>query len=345
MLTELLFAINPLNWDASAIGAGLQPMLLLMFFLVFAVLLIDIANFNKNIITPNHGAAVIIALFLAIRYIGVGIMALVIPLIYLIFIAVRERAHFAEKQMYTLSEKPSRRPRNASKSDGTPVVVTVVKIFFKACWFILSILPFYYMLQALEQFETPPNMIISYIGIAIMLFAVVSLARCISDYSMQNKNDEEEKKKKGYITTGKFKATQSPVQFYEMLFFFGALITGAMFYFGVVQWFMVLLSYLVTRKIMLIKAAQLEQFRKTMLDNDTDYKKYAIRTSIFNPIFPKFTLLKPQKEIKANKAASEQSSTPTQTEENPDGKKKRPKKERPKKERPKKEKKDKADKE
>ncbi len=344
MLSELLFAINPLNWDVNSLGIVFQPILFLIFVLVFAVLLLDITKLNMKLVTPNHGAALIISAFFLIRYFDSGLVTVVIAIIYFIFIAVKEGAQSTEKQMYTLSDKPRRRSRNTDDDDGTPIVVKIILIFFKACWYILSILPFNYLLLALEQFETPPNLILTYIGIIIMLFAVISLIGCRSDYKKQNDIDSEERSKKGYITTGKFKSTQSPVQFYEMLFFFGAVICGAMFYFGVWQWFFVLLSYLITRKMLLIRAGELEQFRKAILDNNTEYKKYSIRTSIFNPIFPKFTLLKPEKEVKQSKQTKEE---PAQEgDEQEKGKKKRPdKKERPKKERPKKEKKGKKDKE
>ncbi len=340
MLSEILWAINPINWDFNSIGDAIQPELWLLLLLVFAAMLIELANIKVPILTANFAAAVVISLFFIIRYNGSGFTAFILPTIYLIYIVVKDRAVHLEAEMYSSPQSKRSSRRDKKSAEQTPIVVRVVMIFLSACWVTISILPFNYLLLALEQFETQPILIAVYIGLAIMIFSIISLLGCMADYGKQNKADEEDDKKKGFISTGKFKSTQSPVQFYQIVFFFGVLVSGAVFYLGILQWFMVLLGFLITRKIMLSKAAELEQHRRIYLTENSEYKKYNLTTAIFNPIFPKTSLLK---EL-PHPSKKEVDSTDEKVSDTGKPDKKRPdKKERPKRERPKKEKKDKKE--
>ncbi len=342
MLSEIIWSINPINWNVSSVSEAFQPELILLLFLVFTVMLIDLANIKFSFITPYFASSIVVAAFFIIRYNGSGILAYILPLIYIAFTLVKDRAVFLENKMYELPSKSRRERRKLENDDQPPIVVRIVMLFIYSCWVVLTVLPFNYLLLALEQFESYPNLIITYLGIVLMIYAIISLVGCMTQISKQNEADEEADNKAGYISTGKFKNTQSPVQFYQMFFFFSVVVCGIVFYFGIIQWFMVLLGYLITRKIMLNKAESLEEHRRSLLEGDTAYKRYNFKTAIFNPFFPKTTLLKSkaqQKPISKTTSADESSE---EEKEEKDGKKKRPeKKERPKKERPKKEKKEK----
>ncbi len=340
MISEILWSLNPINWDISSMTETFQSELILLLLLVFLVMLIDLADIKINFITPNLCASIVVSGFLIIRYIGSGFFSFLIPILYILFILVREKAEHFEKKMYELPTMSRRERKNAKKDEQIPIVVHIVLLFLNSCLVILTVLPFNYLLLALEQFENSPNLIFTYVGVAIMIYAIVTLIRCMTQINHQNKLDDESDKKAGYINTGIFKHTQSPVQYYQLVFFFGAVVSAIAFYFGVIQWFLVILGYLITRRILLNRAAALEEQRKIVLEGDTPYKRYSNKTAIFNPFYPKNSLLKNKEPAKPKPKVTPDTEGTQSSEKNNSEKKKRPeKKERPKKERPKKEKK------
>ncbi len=351
MLNELLYYINPLNWDYNVLFKNLTeafaPELLLLLLLVFAVSLLRVGDYNKDSIVVHIASASIISLFLMIRFFGAdNIFVFILPLIYIGFIIVRQIVRHLEFDMYDL--KSETKMRNLDK-ENPPIPVQVIMIFLHSIGRVLYMLPLFYIMLAFEQFETAPTMIMVFLGCVIMVYSILRLISCANLVKEHVQKDREAEIRAGYITTKHFKRTQSPVQYYELLFQVGIVFSGLTFYIGVGQWFVVLVGYIMTLRLLKKQAADHENTRRLLLKQNGDYKKYSRTTPIFYPFWPKYSLLKPESTAVITKQVipGSKEDTPAAEEEGEQkGKKKRPPKgERPAKaERPKKEPKEKKEK-
>ncbi len=343
MFNEILYYINPLNWDINGIfvslSSALAPELLLLFILVFATFLTRVIDFKGRSLLPYLLSSGVVALFFILRFIGVGnIFVFVMPVIYFIFIAVRQMVRGLEYKMYDF--KSETKMHNVD-SAPPPIVAQIVIIFFDSLGITLSVLPLFYIFQAFEQFETMPNLITILIGCFFMIYATLSLLACSRQVKERVDKDKEEEKRRGYISDGRFKRSQSPVQYYELIFWTGVFLSGLIFYIGIGQWFFALIGYLMIGQIMKKQAADHEKTRRAFLKQNKDYDKYHRTTPIIYPFWPAHTLLKETDTAVITKTVSAHDKGKPDTEgeqgegdtDDKKGKKKRP----PKSERPKKE--------
>ncbi len=346
MINEFLYYINPLNWDLngifSSLSTALAPELLLLFILIFAASLTRLIDFKGHSLLPFLCSSGITTLFLIIRFIGVGnIFVFILPAIYFVFILVRQTVRGLEYKMYDF--KSLTKMHNVA-SAPPPIVAQIIIVFFESLGVLLTILPYFYIFQAFEQFETMPNIITLLIGCFFMVYSILSLLACARQIKQRVEKDEEEEKRRGYISDGRFKRSQSPVQYYELIFWTGLFLSGIIFYIGFGQWFFTLIGYLMIGQIMKKQAADHENTRRTFLKQNKDYDKYHRTTSIIYPFWPAHTLLKETDTAVITKTVSPSDKSATAAEEgegedagDKKGKKKRP----PKSERPKKEPKEK----
>ncbi len=183
------------------------------------------------------------------------------------------------------------------KATDPPTFLYIAKIVSTSFFFLLRSVPMIYAVNALTQFDTaPPVSWTVIVGAVIMIYATYSLFT--STLSLKKQEELSFTAAHGrYMTHGTFKRTQSPLFYFQWLFWLGLVIGCSSYIIGIPQWFVVFCGFLLSSRQLLQAAGMEERIRYHRYFANTGYKQYRHATPVFFPFLPYYSISKPDVEF------------------------------------------------